>query len=263
MSTTRLFHSTAVKFAIGLVILSFPATCGARGTVIDPVYVQIPRGEIRHAIVSNEHDLAGMLLVLRRCCRQGDGGVAHQSLSEVAAHDPTNTCVLQGMYMLETIAAGFYWINGGLRVTDISAADVNDRVDRFAKILASDPKPWLALIIRGQGEFGFGQYVQGYTDVVSAVRMAPNSAFAHDVLSMVYGAPYTPYTDFAKSAAEDHTALRLDPRFSEAAMGLFDLYAGVLNDHAEALKWKAVVLSLVPSEAALSPGARTILSRYK
>ena len=105
--------------------------------------------------------------------------------------------------------------------------------------------------------------MQGYTDVVSAVRMAPNSAFAHDVLSTVYGAPDTPYTDFAKSAAEDHTALRLDPRFSEAAMGLFDLYAGVLNDHAEALKWKAVVLSLVPSEAALSPGARTILSRCK
>jgi hypothetical protein len=251
-------------FASQIVLPVVAAHSDAADNNIDPVYIKLSQDQLGRDVFKELNDLDALQKTLRRAIYQGEGAIAYEDMTETLAEHPGNTCMEQGMYFVETVASGKYMPMFGSRIKGIPETVDFQRPQQLAAILKADPKPWLALLIDGQEQFCiFRNFDKGITELQEAVKDAPSSAYAHVLYGWVLAGPHTPYTDSKKAAAEEETAFALDPRCELAAMALFDLNIGALNDRSEALKWKAVVISLTPGgESGLDPITRKLLDRY-
>jgi hypothetical protein len=240
--------------------------CAAADRLVDPMYVRMSPGQLSQTLVENESNVDGMCETVRRAVFQGHGEEAYEDLSRMAAAHPANTCIQQGMYFIETVAEGKFapWFGSRIEGLPFDTID-NVRSQRLGAILKADPKPWLALIIDGQERFtSLSDYDRGLYEIKTAVRYAPNSAFAHAMLGFVLASPHTPVTDLVASANEERKAYGLDPTLTMAAMCLFDFNVGEHGSHTEAMQWKAVVISLNPAgEAGLDPLTKQFFDKFR
>ena len=238
----------------------------------DPILLPITAGEVEDGLARNSHDATAEYQLLLRAGYHHQEKAAYETMKELSEKHPDNAIVLAGYFLATKMGEGgacTVIYNGAYQALPIDRWADDDAQAALQRAYKLSPKLWMTYAVGGADQF-YGPTIsnkvtsteQGIVLLQKAETLAPNVPYVRWLMANVYTGEPVSRQKYRLAAGECEKTLSLDPKVSDAAFTLFQIYSIFAPDPTKERIWKRRYLALVPPNTKINPAAKRWLDKY-